>query len=115
MNDFNVILDFCIFGSGIYLLYAAFSMKKKQTVPSLLLSKGIIVKKTADITGFVQNVFVKTIVTGAIGLIAGGVGLYNDFCKNLGNVPFVVMMVYVAALMAYGYLTMKAQKKYLQM
>lgn len=114
MNDFNVFLDFCIFASGIYLLYAAFSMKKKGEIPSLLLSKDINLKKTADKAGFIRNVFVQTIVIGILGLGAGAVGLYNDFHTNLGKLPFAVMMLYVAGLMGYGYLMMKAQKKYLQ-
>lgn len=114
MNEFNVFIDFGIFASGVYFLYAAYVMKKRGEIPSLLLSKDMVLKKAADKAGFAGNMFGKTIAIGILGLLAGSIGLYNDFYRSLGEIPVAAMMVYVVGLMLYGYLLMRAQKKYLQ-
>lgn len=111
--DYNI-FDVLIVGSGLYLIYAAIAMKRTGKVPGVMLSKGVDVKKTADVSGFIKDAFWKTIVIGIVSVLAGGIGLYSNYNAGLGWLYTAVIPVYAVALMLYGYLMVKAQKKYLQ-
>lgn len=114
MNDINLLIDLFLFGSGVYLVYAAVKMKRTGEVQNLLLSKGTEIKKSADVAGFIQNTFGKTVAMGSIGIVAGGVSLYNDYYGGIGTVQLIALIVYGVGLMLYGYLTVRAQKRFLQ-
>ncbi|MBO5291590.1 MAG: hypothetical protein J6B10_00175 [Lachnospiraceae bacterium] len=112
--NIDILLDVFILGSGIYLIYAGAAMKKTGKVKNVLVSKDVDLKKAVDVPGFIQNTFLKTIIMGVLGTAAGCVGLYNDYYGGIGKIQLAVILVYGICLMLYGYVTVRAQKKYLQ-
>ncbi len=112
--EFNLLIDFCIFASGIYLIYCAIMMKKDKKIQNLMLSKDVKVTPQSDVEGFIGSTFAVTIGMGVIGMVVGAIGLYNDHFGGIGTVQFVSIIVYFVGLIAYGFVTVRAQKKYLQ-
>lgn len=110
----DLMLDGIIAFFGLYLIYCAVNMKKTGE-----LAKGIMVKKDADLSkakdiqGYIEYMYVRTIVMGICTCICGLIGIYNDTHGGLGKVYFGVVIVFFVAIVIFGCVTAKAQKKYL--
>ena len=106
----DVFIAFC----GGYLIYSALDMKKTGS-----LKQGVMVRKDADlskakdIAGFIEYMYLKTIIVGVCTLICGGVGIINDTYGGLGMLQLVLTFVFFFAIVIFGIMTAKAQKKYL--
>ena len=48
------IFDVIVLGCGVYLIWAAITMKKSRVIPGIMLSKGVEVPKNADKEGFLE-------------------------------------------------------------
>lgn len=110
----DLMLDVFIAFCGGYLAYSAIDMKKTGN-----LKQGVMVRKDADLSkakdipGFIGYMYMKTIVVGICTLICGIVGVVNDLYGGLGMVQLVMTVVFFIAIVAFGIMTAKAQKKYL--
>ena len=113
MSESFPIFDIIIFCGGIYLLFSAIGMVTKGTIPGILLSKGMELTKEADIPGFVHAMTVPTIVMGICAVISGGLGIACKYVSGLDTLQFIILILSFILLIAYGYLDVSAQKKYL--
>lgn len=108
----DMLLNLLIIACGAYMMYQAVRMKKTKKIPDMLVSKGFPIEKAHDAGGFIQAVFPMTYFTGTALSLAGAVSAF----KLLASYPFadaVINLLEVAAILLYGVLLMKAQRKYL--
>lgn len=110
---FDFFLDGMIAVFGVYLVYSAIVMKRDGNIPPVMMSKDRKLGKDSDVAGFIQYMYVKTLAVGACSALCGAVGLLNDQFGGLGYVQAVMTVVFFVLVVGYGYLSMKAQKKYL--
>ena len=69
------IFDIVVLACGVYLIWAAITMKRNRTIPGIMLSKGAEISKTADTEGFLNYMFYPTLMMGIIGSISGLLGV----------------------------------------
>ncbi|MEG1848572.1 MAG: hypothetical protein RRX92_04925 [Lachnospiraceae bacterium] len=107
------IFDLIILGGGLYLLWGALSMKLKNTVPKMLLSKSMEISKDQDMSEFTKAMLLPTLIMGIFALLSGGLGMATHYVVGLETIQLIVMMITFLMLLAYGYITVRYQKKYL--
>ncbi len=108
MTDINVLIDLFIFGSGCYITYHAFKMRKTREIyAKLLLSQNQDPKKCKDVDAYIAQVFPKLLLSGIIILLGGVVGLFNDFIHPLG---MVYMLIFIPMLGTMVYMLMFTRK-----
>lgn len=107
------IFDIIILCGGIYLLYSVIGMFTQNKIPGVLLSKGMEVGKDADVTSFVQAMKMPTLIMGLIACLSGALGIACKYISGLDMIQFIVLVISFFMLIAYGYLDVRAQKKYL--
>lgn len=110
----DLLLDAFIAGFGVYLIYSAVNMKRTGE-----LKKGIMIRKDADLSsatdipGFINYMYAKTIAVGACTALCGVVGVVNDMYGGLGMVQLVMTFLFFLVVVIFGFMVVKAQKKYL--
>lgn len=106
-------MDILIIFSGAYLVYSSVQMKRTGEISSLIVGKGYDLKKAKDPKGYIEYMYVKSIVMGIIVMIGGGMNYLNDSYWNIPNFSLITCGVFLAAIIVYGKIIMAAQKKYL--
>lgn len=110
----DFVLDLFIVFCGAYLIYSVVQMKRTGE-----LTKGVMVRKDADLSnakdipGFIDYMYGKTIVVGICTIFCGAVGLVNDTYGGLAMVQLVMTIIFFFAVIIFGIITVRAQKKYL--
>ena len=103
-----------VLGCGVYLIWAENKKKKSRIIPGIMLSKGVEVPKNADKEGFLEAMFLPTLLMGIVGSVSGILGVTMMYYPQIGTIQFVVLILTFIMLIVYGYLNIKAQKKHLQ-
>lgn len=114
MSESFSIFDIIILGGGFYLLFSSIGMVTKGTIPGILLSKGMELTKEADIPGFVRAMTVPTILMGIFAVASGALGIACKYVSGLDTLQFIVLVLAFILLIAFGYVDVRAQKKYLK-
>lgn len=113
MSNTAPIFDIIILCGGVYLLYSVIGMFTQNKIPGVLLSKGMEIGKEADVIGFVQAMKIPTLVMGIVACLSGGLGIACKYVTGLDMIQLVVLVIAFVMLIAYGYIDVRAQKKYL--
>lgn len=107
------LIDLVCMISGVYLIYTAIVMKSKgEIVANVVLNKTTSESAIKDKEGFINYLHGKLLLIGIIIILSGTVDLVN---LNMGGntiVGIIAVLVFVAALIAYGVVAKKALKKY---
>ncbi len=110
--DFGIILKILIMACGIYMIYWSVQMKSTHKIPQMLVGKGFPTDRAKDPEGFMKVTFPLTMGMGIILFAVGLTGALELFIQYpLVDTLLTVLML--AALVIYGMLLLKAQKKYL--
>ncbi|MBO5070201.1 MAG: hypothetical protein J6C37_07555 [Roseburia sp.] len=110
----DFVLDLFIALCGAYLIYAAVNMKRTGEIPAgVMIRKGVDLSGAKDIPGFISYMYGKTVVVGICTIVCGVVGLVNDTYGGLGMVQLVMTFLFFAAVVIFGIVATRAQKKYL--
>lgn len=110
-NGMFSIFDIFVVGVGLYLLYTWYLLKFKGEVKeSVLLSKGFPYKRCKDKEGYKAFIGPKLLVLGMIALLAGCVGLINDYQDFLGAYYIIVAVVFFAVVIWFSLMVRKAYK-----
>ena len=97
--SFDMILNILIMACGNYMLYWAIQMKRNKKIPEMLVGKNFPIERAQNPEGFIKATFPITFATGALLLVSGAVGALD--------------LLEVVAIIGYGALLMRAQRKYL--
>lgn len=108
------IFDLLIAGSGVYLIYIAILMKWKGEIrKGVLVSKDVNPERIRDKEGFINYMFPKTIVIGALTVAVGCINMSSPYISGSAWLPLAITAGYFAALMAFASFTMKARRKFI--
>lgn len=106
-------MDMLIVFSGAYLIYISVQMKRTGEINSAIVGKKIDIKKAKDPGGFIEYMYLRSIIMGAVVMVSGGLNYLND---NYWNIPFfgpIVCGVFFVVIVKYAVILVKAQKKFL--
>lgn len=114
MNTSFGIFDIIIIISGVYLIYASINMKRTGEISgSAIVGKGYDVKKAKDPQGFIDYMYMKSIVLGVLVVISGAVDYLNEVYWDIPYLGLVICGIFLVIIIVYCKLSMDAQKKYL--
>lgn len=113
MGDAFGFMDILIMFSGAYLIYAAVQMKRTGEISSAIVGKGCDLKKAKDPKGYIEYMYPKSIIMGAIVILSGGADYLNSKYWNVPNFGLIICGVFLIIIVIYGKIAMDAQKKYL--
>ncbi len=106
----DIIIIFC----GAYLIYAAVQMKRTgEITSSALIGKGYDPKKAKDPKGYIEYMYMKSIIMGVLVMISGALDYMNDVYWNISYFSVGMCCVFLVVIIIYGKISMDAQKKYL--
>lgn len=92
-----LIFDLLIAGVGVYLLFAAYQMKNKKTVPSAFLADGE-ADKCKDPDGLAEFLYKKTLIFGLFSVICGGLCALEDLkLLPIGDMAAQVLSIVMIA------------------
>ncbi len=106
-------MDILIVLSGAYLIYSSVQMKRTGEISTLIVGKRYDLKKAKDLNGFIEYMYLKSIIMGVVVMAGGGLNYLNDNYWNIPNLGLIVCVVFLAVLAIYGKITIDAQNKYL--
>lgn len=113
--EMGLMLDAFIAIMGGYFIYKAMEMKRTGNLAKgIMVGKDIDLSKARDVNGFIVYMFPKTIVVGACAVICGIVGIINDLYGGLAMVQLALTGIFFVVVVIFGYLAVKAQKKFLE-
>lgn len=107
-----VIFDLIILIYGVYSMVSTVKMKKSGEPGKWLIGE-IPVNKMKDADGFINSMYVKTMVLGVVSVIYGIIGIIDDLVKNLGPVKDVLLLAFLVFFIVFCVLLQKAKKKYI--
>lgn len=107
-------MDILIIFSGIYLIYIAIQMKRTgEITSSAMIGKGCDLKKAKDPKGYIEYMYLKTVIMGVCVILSGALDYMNlQFWKIPYFTP-IVCGVFLVIIIIYCKISMNAQEKYL--
>ncbi|MGN1165193.1 MAG: hypothetical protein ACI4S2_02035 [Lachnospiraceae bacterium] len=116
MNGLNVLFGVISIGCGLYCLYAYYLLKfKGEITESLLLPKGVDVKKCKDYRGYCAEAQKPVLMLAIATLIYGSVDLYCYYIGGANMVVMIMIAVVLVVLVVYSVWTRKINMKYFKL
>lgn len=98
---------------GIYCLYGYYMLKVKgQIVTTILLPKGVDVKKCKDYKAYCKEAELPLLILGVTVVLYGASDLYNTYVGGAGVLFLVMLGLMLAALIYFAVQVRKINKKY---
>lgn len=108
-------IDLLFLGSGVYLIYTACMAKKNGTIAAnVMLDKNADEKSIKDRTGYIEYMYKKIIIAGALIIIAGIVNLVNDYYISSIALNWVGIIMILVAIVVYAVAYKNGRKQYME-
>lgn len=99
---------------GIYIVYQSFIMQKDGYIPEgLMINKGTVLPKDADVAGFILFMYWKGIIAGIAACISGILGILSVDMVWLQTAAIIGYFGFVAVIVWFIIFLKKAHRKYL--
>lgn len=101
---------------GIYMIYQSVVMRKEGYIPEgFMINKGTVLKKEADVAGFILDMTWKGIMTGVVACVSGTVAILSQENPAFENLAIIFYFISVLIIVIFIVFLKRAQKKYLKM
>ena len=94
------IFDVILFVYGVYTIYTSFRMKKTGE-PAKWLVNELEIGKCKDKKGFIEAVFAKTILFGAVTMVYGAVSILNSFVLHVAILDVLCLGIFLVGCVIY--------------
>lgn len=109
---FNLI-DFFILGCGFYALYSAYVLQREgKIIRTFLVFKETDLNSCKDLQGYANFMAPKLQAFGIVMIVYSATSMINTYLVNIQTLFWVMMAVFLAALVWYAMEVKKAMKKY---
>ena len=108
MLVFNVVV--ALFGA--YMIWSALQMKKSGKINSMVLAQEEL-KKVKDTKGFIEFLYWREMLFGALVLIVGVLGVLNETVMPIGKASILEVIIFLAAFIWFQNSLAKAREKFL--
>ncbi len=109
--DIMTIFDIIILLFGIYTVYSALQMKKSGVINSVVITSEEIVK-CRDAAGFIECIYRKEVIFGAIVAFSGLLGIVNDRILSFSVLDVAQMVIFLAAFFWFQYYLRRARGEF---
>ena len=110
MLVFNVVV--ALFGA--YMIWSALQMKKSGKINSMVLAQEEL-KKVKDTKGFIEFLYWREMLFGALVLIVGVLGVLNETVMPIGKASILEVIIFLAAFIWVQNSLAKAREKFLHL
>lgn len=110
MLVFNVVV--ALFGA--YMIWSALQMKKSGKINSMVLAQEEL-KKVKDTKGFIEFLYWREMLFGALVLIVGVLGVLNETVMPIGKASILEVIIFLAAFIWFRNSLAKAREKFLHL
>ncbi|MCI8991675.1 MAG: hypothetical protein HFG80_02945 [Eubacterium sp.] len=107
-----MIFDLIILVYGVYSIVNTVKMKKTGE-PGKWLTGELPVKKMKDVDGFINYMYVKTMILGVLSIAYGLAGIIDERLQVLGPIKYILLLAFLAVFIIFCVALHKAKKKYL--
>ena len=94
--DVMLIFDVVVALFGAYMIFSALQMKKSGKINSMVLAQEEL-KKVKDTKGFIEFLYWREMLFGALVLIVGFLGLLNETIISIGKASILEVIIFLAA------------------
>lgn len=106
MLVFNVVV--ALFGA--YMIWSALQMKKSGKINSMVLAQEEL-KKVKDTKGFIEFLYWREMLFGALVLIVGVLGVLNETVMPIGKASILEVIIFLAAFIWFQNSLAKSERK----
>lgn len=110
MLVFNVVV--ALFGA--YMIWSALQMKKSGKINSMVLAQEEL-KKVKDTKGFIEFLYWREMLFGALVLIVGVLGVLNETVMPIGKASILEVIIFLAVFIWFQNSLAKAREKFLHL
>jgi uncharacterized membrane protein HdeD (DUF308 family) len=111
-TNIMTIFDVILIGYGIYTIFSAVKMKRTRKPGEWLLGP-VDIDESKDMNGFIDEMYIKTVVFGIAIFISGVIATINDYFLKQRYVYFIGVAIFLIGATLYIIFLNKAKKKYL--
>jgi len=107
------VIEFLLFGYGIYVIYLHIRMKQTGEISSTLLSNKINLDRAKDIPGYIEYTYLKGIIFGAFVSVCSAIILLVGYLSWPAWIGYITEIIFLIVLIVNSVFLIKAQKKFL--
>ena len=108
-----LIIETVLLGCAVYILILTIKMKMTREIPSFFVNPKIDLNKAKDKEGFIDYMTGKLVLFSVLLIVFSGVSLLSEYKSLPVFVSVATNVAYVAMLILYAVISVKAQNKYL--
>lgn len=106
-----IIFDVVIFAYGVYTIYSAINMKRTQQLSKFFIGGNTMVP-IRDVQGYIDAIYHKSLVLGAMAVLFGAVAAINDFVTPLPMVMKALILLFLTVLVWFTVMVSRAKRKF---
>ena len=112
--DVMLVFDAVVALFGAYMIGSALHMKKSGRINSMVLAQEEL-KKVKDTKGFIDFLYWREMLFGALVLIVGVLGVLNETVMPIGKASILEVIIFLAAFIWFHNSLAKAREKFLHL
>lgn len=105
-----IIFDVVIFLYGLYTVYSSIKMKQTQELSNFF--TGGSTEPIRDVHGYINYIYGRTIVLGAVAVIFGVVGFVNDYITPLSYVMKAMVVLFLTVVIWFTITINRAKRRF---
>lgn len=112
--DVMLVFDAVVALFGAYMIGSALHMKKSGRINSMVLAQEEL-KKVKDTKGFIEFLYWREMLFGALVLIVGVLGVLNETVMPIGKASILEVIIFLAVFIWFQNSLAKAREKFLHL
>lgn len=112
--DVMLVFDAVVALFGAYMIGSALHMKKSGRINSMVLAQEEL-KKVKDTKGFIEFLYWREMLFGALVLIVGVLGVLNETVMPIGKASILEVIIFLASFIWFQNSLAKAREKFLHL
>ena len=112
--DVMLVFDAVVALFGAYMIGSALHMKKSGRINSMVLAQEEL-KKVKDTKGFIEFLYWREMLFGALVLIVGVLGVLNETVMPIGKASILEVIIFLASFILFQNSLAKAREKFLRL
>ncbi|MEY8515551.1 hypothetical protein AALC25_01235 [Lachnospiraceae bacterium 29-84] len=106
-----IVLDVILLLYGVYTIYSSVKMKQTQQLSSWLMGNET-AASIRDVRGYINYVYTRIIVMGAVAILFAAAGFYNDLVAQITEVIQGMMLLFLTVTIWFYFSIRKAKQMF---
>lgn len=107
------ILEYFLFGAGIYYIVMVQKMKMTGKIPSTLISNKVNLERSKDVPGYMKYIYPRGMIFGILICVFSLIIIMNHYVTIYPLIVLLAEVGFIALIIWYSIISVKAQNKFL--